>query len=506
MKILFGGTIPSAARVLIYLAFLFIFFFTPTSRMAAQEYLQHYFPETDPLVIRQLEIWQDIKFGLLMHWGPYSQWGIVESWSICAEDEGWCRRKTPDYTEYKKNYENLKKTFNPVKFDPDRWAAAAKDAGMKYVVFTTKHHDGFSMFDTQQTAYRITDPGCPFSSNPRANITKEIFESFRRQGFLVGAYFSKPDWHHENYWWPNFATPDRNVNYNIRKYPDRWKKYVDFTHNQIMELMSGYGRVDILWLDGGWVRTKTENEIREELLRARFPTYPQSQDIDMPGLVKKAREKQPGLIVVDRAVEGPHQNYLTPENQVPGKLLPYPWESCIIMGGGWSYSFNAKYRGTRELVHMLVDIVAKGGNLLLNIAPSPEGTWDDEAYLRLKEIGLWMKVNSEAIYETRPLAPYRTGQIAYTRSRNGSAYAVILAREGEKQIPGQILLPSLRPGKNALITMLGSTEKLTWAQNGNDVSVTVSENARQNQVGSPAWTLRISGLESGYVPARGPGR
>jgi alpha-L-fucosidase len=475
--------------------FVSILFLLVLTSVSAQEYLQKYYPETDPLALRQLERWQDIKFGLLMHWGPYSQWGVVESWSICAEDEDWCRRKNPNYIEYKKQYEDLKKTFNPMKFDPGLWAAAAKDAGMKYVVFTTKHHDGFSMFDTRQTDYRITDPGCAFSTNPKANVTKEIFEAFRKQGFLIGAYFSKPDWHNENYWWPNFATPDRNVNYDIKKYPERWSKFVEFTHNQIMELMTDYGRVDILWLDGGWVRIKTAEEVREALLGARFAVRPQSQDIQMPELVRKAREKQPGLIVVDRAVPGPYQNYLTPENQVPGKLLPYPWESCIIMGGGWSYSFNARYKSTRELVGLLVDIVAKGGNLLLNIAPSPEGTWDDEAYKRLKEIGSWMRVNSEAIYGSRPLAPYRDGKVAYTQLKDGTAYAVYLAGENEKAMPAQIRLASITPTKNAVVRVLGRTENLKWEKSGNELFILIPESMQKTPPCEHAWTIKISALE-----------
>ena len=461
----------------------------------AQEYLQKYYPETDPLVLQQLEKWQSVKFGLLMHWGPYSQWGIVESWSICAEDEPWCRRKNPDYVEYKKQYEELKKTFNPVRFDPEKWAQAAADAGMRYVVFTTKHHDGFCMFDTKQTDYRITDPACPFSSNPRANVTKEIFSAFRKQGFLIGAYFSKPDWHNENYWWPNFATPDRNVNYDIPKYPERWKRFVDFTHNQILELMTDYGRIDILWLDGGWVRVKTEEEVREAMWNARYATRPQSQDINMPELVRKARAKQPGLIVVDRAVEGPYQNYLTPENQIPGKLLPYPWESCMIMGGGWSYSFNARYKSTRDLVHMLVDIVAKGGNLLLNIAPSPEGTWDDAAYARLKEIGAWMRVNGEAIYNTRPLAPYRQGAACFTRSRDGAAYAIYLAGEKETSVPSRITIASVIPAKSARISLLGAEGDLSWEISGGRLTVLIPESIRKNPPCEHAWALKISALQ-----------
>ena len=252
----------------------------------AQHYDQEYVKETDPLVLERLEEWQNIKFGLLMHWGPYSQWGVVESWSICSEDEGWCRRNMDDYVEYKKKYEDLKKTFNPVKFDPSKWAKAARNAGMKYVVFTTKHHDGFCMFDTKYTDYKITDPGCPFSTHPKANVTKEIFDAFRREGFTVGAYFSKPDWHCEYYWWPNFATPDRNVNYDIEAYPERWQKYVESTHGQIDELVSDYGRVDILWFDGGWVQPLSKGEITEMINRPDYKfMHLRSQDIHMGEIV-----------------------------------------------------------------------------------------------------------------------------------------------------------------------------------------------------------------------------
>jgi alpha-L-fucosidase len=117
--------------------------------------------ESDPLVLKKLSWFQDQKFGLMMHWGPYSQWGVVESWMLCSEDELWCQRNMDNYVEYCIKYERLKETFNPVKFDPESWAAAARYAGMKYLVFTTKHHEEFCMFDTRQTDYRITDVGCP---------------------------------------------------------------------------------------------------------------------------------------------------------------------------------------------------------------------------------------------------------------------------------------------------------------------------------------------------------
>jgi len=455
-----------------------------------------YVQETDPLVLQKLSEWQDLKLGLLMHWGPYSQWGIVESWSLCSEDVPWCERSMDDYGEYKKAYEGLQTTFNPTEFDPGRWARAARDAGMKYVVFTTKHHDGFSMFDTRLTDYRITAPATPFSTDPRANVTRQVFEAFREQGFMTGVYFSKPDWHSPDYWWPYFATPDRNPNYDIERYPERWQRFVDFTHGQIDELMSGYGRIDILWLDGGWVQRMTPAEVEAYMKRPdNSQLRIQSQDIDMPRLVENARRKQPGLIVVDRAVPGPYQNYLTPEARVPDEAIGYPWEVPMPMATSWSFAPDDRYKPARVLVHMLADVVSKGGNLLLNIGPGPDGRWHDEAYLRLAELGAWIAVNGEAIYETRPLPPYGEGKVRLTRRADGTVYMIYLADEGETRLPASVSMSELRPASGATVSLLGSDRELRWEPAGSGFVVAMPDSIRDDPPADYAWVFRISAVE-----------
>jgi alpha-L-fucosidase len=444
--------------------------------------------ETDSLVLRKLEWFQDMKFGLLMHWGTYSQWQIVESWSLCPEDENWCERrgeKAKDYYEYKKAYENLQTTFNPVKFAPDAWALAAKEAGMRYVIFTTKHHDGFCMFDTKETDYKVTSKACPYSASPRSNITKEIFDSFRKQGFGIGAYFSKPDWHCPDYWWPYFPPFDRNVNYDIKRYPQKWEAFRKFTFNQIKELMSNFGSVDILWLDGGWVQPMTATS-------PRWGKVPTDQDIDMPGIASMARSLQPGLIIVDRAVEGRYQNYRTPEQEIPDTALGYVWETCMTMATSWSYVSTDTYKPASQLVHLLVDIVAKGGNLLLNIGPSPEGELAPASLDRLKQLGAWMKVNGSALYYSRAVAPYKEGKVCFTRLPDKSINAIYLADEHEVRPPETIAITAFTPGAGGRVTMLGVREPIPWEKATKGFVIHVPQSVRENPPCNHAWTFRFT--------------
>jgi alpha-L-fucosidase len=448
-----------------------------------------YVPSPDPLVQAKLEQWQDRKFGFMMHWGTYSQWGVVESWSICSED--WIDRKGANYVDYVRRYEELPKTFNPTKFDPEKWAQAAWDAGMRYVVFTTKHHDGFCMFDSKYTDYKITGPDCPFRTSPKADVSKAIFEAFRQQGFMAGAYFSKPDWHHDDYWAPEWATPNRCNNYDISKYPERWQRFEDFTYHQIEELMTGYGPMDILWLDGGWVRP--DSTINEEVRSWGYDIPDWGQNIDMPRIAKMARQQQPGLLIVDRSVHGPFENYRTPEQRIPNKTLPYPWETCMTMARGWSYSFNPNYKPTHQLIHTLVDIVAKGGNLLLNVGPGPDGELDSEAYERLAEIGDWMDINGEAIYGTRPIAPFKEGKVCLTEKKDGKTlYAIYLADVDEKEIPAAILVSAIVLPPPARVKLLGSDEELSWEKVGKGFMIHVPARLQKRPPCEHAFAFQIT--------------
>ncbi|MGQ1947307.1 alpha-L-fucosidase [Geofilum sp. OHC36d9] len=425
----------------------------------------------DSLVFQKVKEWQDQKFGLFMHWGTYSEWGVIESWSLCPEDWSWNPRpKDKSYAQYVKEYENLITTFNPTKFDPDKWALAAKEAGMRYVVFTTKHHDGFNMFDTRQSDYKITGQACPFSANSKADVTKEVFEAFRREDFMIGAYFSTSDWHNNDFWWDYFPPKDRTMNYSPKKYPEKWCRYNQFVYNQLEELSTGYGKLDLFWFD--------LNHISKE------------KKVDWQPISSMLRRNQPGVMMVVRSSKGEYENYRTPEQEVPEKALDYPWETCMTMGDSWSYKPNDNYKSAYQLVQLLVRIVSRGGNLLLNIGPGPDGDFDPVAYQRLNEIGQWMKINGKGIYSTKSITPYEETKMVFTR-KDDSVYAFYLPDEDEKEMPANILISSFQPVEGSQVYLLGYEKPLSWMNNGKGMVISIPKTLQHNPICQYAWAFQV---------------
>ena len=379
----------------------------------------------DPLVLEKLAQWQDLKFGVLMHWGLYSVPGIVESWNLCNED--WIvRPEGSTYEGYKKWYWGFAETFN-----------------------TTTHHDGFCMFDTEYTDFSIAKAG-PFASDPRKDIARHVFDAFRAKDFMIGAYFSKPDWHCPWFWNPYYATPNRHINYKVNMHPDWWENYVTFTKNQLGELTGGrYGKLDILWLDGGWIR---------------------GDQVGLDEVLVEARKVSPGLISVDRTIQGPNENYQTPEQSVPNRQIDHPWESCVTLGTDWGWTPRARYKSARRVIGILAEITAKGGCLVLGVGPTPEGIIEEKAAVILREIGGWLRRCGEAIYATRITERYQDGNIWFTASKDGATrYAVYALPDGETLPETLTWTGNLPAGK---VTVLNTGKKVK-AQVSSDGVVTI---------------------------------
>lgn len=390
---------------------------------------------------------REARFGMFIHWGLYAiPAGHWNGTKVSGTGE-WIQTNAPIQVG---DYEPLRDRFNPVMFDADAWARAAKRAGMKYIVITSKHHDGFCLFDSKLTDWDVMST--PF----KRDIMKELADACRREGIRVCWYHSIMDWHHPDY------LPRRK--WEVRPAAgadmDRFQRYLE---GQIAELLTNYGKIGILWFDGEWEDTWThERGVRlAEHVRRLQP------DIIINNRVDKGRNDMAGL---DKAGQWAG-DYGTPEQEVPATGFPgVDWESCMTMNDTWGYrSDDHNWKSSTQLIRTLCETASKGGNFLLNVGPTADGLIPQASLERMAEIGRWMDVNGESIYGTHA-SPFKRLPWGRCTSRPGILYLHVFEwpDDGYLRVPG--LLSEATSAR-----ILGSDRALTLARAGDDVVVTVPE-------------------------------
>ena len=369
---------------------------------------------------RDIQAWRQMKFGLFIHWGPVSLKGTEIGWSRGGERRGRTGKGSIPF----EIYDNLYKQFNPVKFDADEWVQVARDAGMKYLVFTSKHHDGFSMFDSKVTDYKITNS--PF----KRDVVRELADACHKAGLKLGYYYSPPDWYHPDYRTENHA------------------RYIKFMHAQLREICSNYGRIDIIWFDGLGGSAK---------------------DWDSENLFKMIRQLQPHVIINNRA--GLPADHDTPEQRIGKFQNDRPWETCMTICRQWAWKPDDQMKSLKQCIQTLVKTVGGDGNLLFNVGPMPDGRIEPRQVDRLKEMGAWLEKYGRSIYGTRG-GPFKPGAWGASTHKGNAVYVHVFNWPGEK-----LVLPGIprRIVNSSVLT--GGTVKVE--QTAESIEISVPKQHRQ---------------------------
>lgn len=365
--------------------------------------------------------------GLFVHWDHASQQGIEISWPLVGRSIVY-PGDTPDEVSVGK-YHSTATTFNPHRWDATAIARLARSCGARYVVFTTRHHSGYSMFHTKASDFSVEH------SKYGSDITRQLIEAVRADGLRVGLYYSLSDWHHPDY--PKFTESYKPYLFEQypRPSPERWARYLDYVRTQLSELLTNYGPIDLVWFDGQWERTAEEWHAAE--------------------LRELVASLQPQAIVNDRL---PGQgDYDTPEQFLPTAPPSRPWELCLTMNDSWGWRpSDTNYKSPRDLVHWFTDAVSRGGNLLLNISPKDDGTLPDVQVSHLRDLGAWIATHGEAVIGAHP-APTSVDYYGPTTVRGNRLYLHLVAQPVENVVVRGIPVRRVRR-----VCLLGADEPLRY--------------------------------------------
>ena len=399
----------------------------------------------------RMEWWRDSKFGMFIHWGASSIIGGERGPKIAGGGAEGAMDKL-DYTI--EDYEKFPKMFNPTLFDADAWVTMAKDAGMKYIVLTSKHHEGFGLWDSKVSDYDVMDVS-PF----KRDIIKELSEACKKQGIVFCFYYSIVDWHHPQ------AQGNLYPNYNISQHddpsvvnPEFPEYYENYMKPQVGELLKNYGDIGVVWFDGDWISDYT-TEMGKDL-------YKYIRDIQPNTIVNNRVDK--GRTGMDGMDNNPGEfagDFGTPEQEIPDTGIDSDWEACMTMNGTWGYKpSDNKWKSSKDLIQKLVDIVSKGGNFLLNIGPDGFGRFPSESIRRLKAMGEWTKKNGEAVYGATA-SPFKKPKWGRYTQKDNVIYAHVFnwPKDGVLKLNKEIKVKKatvLTNPKTALTTIATSREVL----------------------------------------------